>query len=599
MGEPKLHPVHRDINDQPFDVFIAGSGPIGATYARLLVHSGFNVCMVEIGDLQDSLHPGAHQKNEIRFQKDIDKFVSIIQGALSTVSSPTHNLVIPNLDPSAYRANTFPPGYNERQQSHNNLGAAAVTRCVGGMSTHWCVVPTPTFLKGVERPKIFENDADDDCEWDKIYHAAKVLIGTSEEEFDSSIRQKIVLDALKQKTEYAGRNVKALPLACHRIHNGRYVRWHAAENIFGKNFFVKTPQSGHGTFRLLANTRCTKLVKHPDTYNIEFVIIRDYIADMKGEPEVDFSIRAKHFSACFSIQILANSGFGAIRDQTNPLMPNLVINCIYRFRMAFCRIVLRQVSQRCLLHSQPEWVRKAVNNHQTEHKADPLPVPFSDPEPQVTIPVSAKFPWHIQIQRDSFSHGQASSLVDSRLVVDLRFFSMQDGRPENRIIFESTKDAYGMPQPTFEYRTTADYALKATEMMNDMTNIASVLGGYLPDSYPQFMTPGLPFHLAGSVRLGHDKSDSVANYNSQVWQIKNLYVAGNGTIPTAFAANPTLTSLALAIRSACKIRDFLKGSSTSSEITVTPDEWLKWTNANDPNYPDHKNLRELQSVVLI
>jgi hypothetical protein len=90
---------------------------------------------------------------------------------------------------------------------------------------------TPTFLKGVERPKIFEQEADDDREWDKLYHAAQVLIGTSEKEFDSSIRQKIVLDALKRKTEYADRDVKALPLACHRIHNGPYVRWHAAENV--------------------------------------------------------------------------------------------------------------------------------------------------------------------------------------------------------------------------------------------------------------------------------------------------------------------------------------------------------------------------------
>ncbi|KAI0084961.1 hypothetical protein BDY19DRAFT_997199 [Irpex rosettiformis] len=31
-------------------VFIAGSGPIGATFARLLTRHGYNVVMAEIGD---------------------------------------------------------------------------------------------------------------------------------------------------------------------------------------------------------------------------------------------------------------------------------------------------------------------------------------------------------------------------------------------------------------------------------------------------------------------------------------------------------------------------------------------------------------------
>jgi pyranose oxidase len=49
-----------------------------------------------------------------------------------------------------------------------------------------------------------------------------------------------------------------------------------------------------------------------------------------------------------------------------------------------------------------------------------------------------------------------------------RFFGRQDGREENKIIFEDdTEDLYHMPQPTFEYKVSEKYALQATKMMKE------------------------------------------------------------------------------------------------------------------------------------
>ena len=45
---------------------------------------------------------------------------------------------------------------------------------------------------------------------------------------------------------------------------------------------------------------------------------------------------------------------------------------------------------------------------------------------------------------------------------------MQTGVKSNRILFENDlKDAYGMPQPTFEYVPTPEHAEEATRMMKE------------------------------------------------------------------------------------------------------------------------------------
>ncbi|KAG6890652.1 hypothetical protein C0992_000222 [Termitomyces sp. T32_za158] len=336
-----------------------------------------------------------------------------------------------------------------------------------------------------------------------------------------------------------------------------------------------------GTFVLLTNTRCTKLYVDPES--------------MPSSSDQGY-------------QILANSGFGGTREQVgneeSQLIPNLG-RYITEQPMAFCQIILHQalVDDVTDFDDKPEWWEDAVTAHLKENPNDPVPIPLQDGEPQVTIPASHERPWHTQIHRDAFSYGEAGPLVDSRLVVDLRFFGRQHGVQDNRMIFENTlKDAYGMPQPTFVYEPTTHFANECSEMMRDMTDVAHKLGGYLPGSWPQFMTPGLALHLGGTTRLGRgnveaELKSSVADYNSQVWGFNNLYVGGNGLIPTAFGANPTLTSLCLAIRAAYKIHQDLSAQkptapNPAAPLTKTPDDWVAWTkNPTDPNFPDHKRLR--------
>lgn len=61
-----------------------------------------------------------------------------------------------------------------------------------------------------------------------------------------------------------------------------------------------------------------------------------------------------------------------------------------------------------------------------------------------------------------------------------------------------------------------------------------------------------------TARTRPTKDKHVANTYCQVYDFNNLYVAGNGVIPTGFAANPTLTSMCYALRTAEDVIEKLK-----------------------------------------
>ncbi|GJE91245.1 hypothetical protein PsYK624_073940 [Phanerochaete sordida] len=144
--------------------------------------------------------------------------------------------------------------------------------------------------------------------------------------------------------------------------------------------------------------------------------------------------------------------------------------------------------------------------------------------------------------------------MDTRVIVDFRFFGYTQPQEANELVFQrGYSDAYGMPQPTFRSAMSESDRVRARRMMDDMCSIALKIGGYLPGSEPQFMTPGLALHLAGTTRAGLNANKTVANTHCKVHNFDNLYVGGNNVIETGFAANPTLTSICYAIRAADNI----------------------------------------------
>jgi choline dehydrogenase-like flavoprotein len=68
----------------------------------------------------------------------------------------------------------------------------------------------------------------------------------------------------------------------------------------------------------------------------------------------------------------------------------------------------------------------------------------------------------------------------------------------------------------------------------------------------------------GTVRMGaEDDGTNVCDSHSRVRGTHGLWLAGNGLIPTANACNPTLTSVALAVRGSDALIDVLNQENDS------------------------------------
>ena len=132
------------------------------------------------------------------------------------------------------------------------------------MTTHWTCA-TPEFNRHIERPKLSENESENEKLWSGLYAQAKDVIGTSTTQFDKSIRHNLVLRTYQDLYEKLEEGVEEkkkhkfspLPLACHRLSDPDYVEWHAADRILEELF---TDPAKRERFTLLTNHRCTRLV---------------------------------------------------------------------------------------------------------------------------------------------------------------------------------------------------------------------------------------------------------------------------------------------------------------------------------------------------
>jgi choline dehydrogenase-like flavoprotein len=169
------------------------------------------------------------------------------------------------------------------------------------------------------------------------------------------------------------------------------------------------------------------------------------------------------------------------------------------------------------------------------------------------VPYSAsRHPFHGQVMHLDLSPIEIVDPGAGEHVVGLGWFIPKDIRAEDRVVLSDREyDPYGMPAMRVEYELTARDRENVEAAIADQARGARALGEEVPGRGPTLVPPGSSLHYQGTTRMGdRDDGTSVCDSWSRVWGFENLLVGGNGVIPTATASNPTLTSVALAIRAA-------------------------------------------------
>jgi choline dehydrogenase-like flavoprotein len=166
-----------------------------------------------------------------------------------------------------------------------------------------------------------------------------------------------------------------------------------------------------------------------------------------------------------------------------------------------------------------------------------------------------------------------------RLDVALVVRAEQAPNPASRVMLARDRDAIGTPRAVLDWRTTPLDVHSVSTLVDALAREARRLdlgrvekAAWLDEPAPSWRTDPLisahpigGYHHMGTTRMSADPRRGVTDRNGTVHGIANLHVAGSSLFPTSGWANPTLTIVALALRTGDHILARLDRSTTSTE----------------------------------
>lgn len=158
-------------------------------------------------------------------------------------------------------------------------------------------------------------------------------------------------------------------------------------------------------------------------------------------------------------------------------------------------------------------------------------------------------PFHGQIMNVSYTDAERAPLGFG---VGMSLYTPVESRPENRMRFiEGELDLFGMPRFEIEFSYSDRDLELIARARAELAELSGLFGAFDPDTESALLPPGSSLHQTGTVRMGAaDDGTSVCDPDGLVWGFENLYLAGNGVVPTPVVANATLTGAVTAVRAA-------------------------------------------------
>jgi choline dehydrogenase-like flavoprotein len=168
----------------------------------------------------------------------------------------------------------------------------------------------------------------------------------------------------------------------------------------------------------------------------------------------------------------------------------------------------------------------------------------------IWVPFGASRRRHLQLGRNPFAASPLDPTVSERGTADVFTFTGMEPNPDNRITFNGDCDGLGLPRPQVHLRLSRSDLDEVLAAMTEQVTLASRIGRIEIGVQPYLYPTGAAFHMMGTHRLGSSDDESVADSNGLVWGFANVFVAGNGVLSEYMACNPTLTTVACALRTA-------------------------------------------------
>ena len=527
------HTRHSEAHASDVDVLIVGSGPIGATFARIVAERApqARILMIDAGP-QLTKRPGMHVKN-------IADPEERIRAQVRSQGPTQFPYAIPSFEERAHaaekrgreriamlaRPGTHLINPDDADLDTSDMPAAAAATNVGGAGAHWtCACPRPG---NTERVPFIPY-----AEWDRVCTKAEALLKVTTKAFPETVEGFAIQQTLGQIYDSIlpeGLKVGPMPLAVQVREDGS-LYWTGPDVILGP--LAEEANDGSGHFTLRSETICRRLIVAGDRVTGAAI---EHLPSRRRET-VTARFIAVGADSLRTPQLLWASG---IRPRALGHYLNDHI-----FNMASVELsdsVIERARKTLQAAGRPERSIRLSG----ESIIGIFRVPFHDPEHPFHAQVM-----HLDVSPIPLDPNQVRG--NPRHIVGLGWVPLKEIRYEDYIEFSDTEtDYFGMPKLTIHYALTdKDWAaLEAARA--EQRRAAAAFGRPLEAGGPQMLPPGTSLHYQGTMRMGErDDGTSVCDPYSRVWGLRNLFIGGNGVIPTATACNPTLTSVALAVRAA-------------------------------------------------